>query len=562
MLFHKTNTYSMANQVSLKHKIVVIDDENSFLNLFSGKETDKAIYITLNTENINELSCEDVSKEFPSLILINRDSAEEISEFIEEVKYNCPVCYFNKALDNYAKDIEFPEMSMCINENNPDEMLENMEKVLTNTELINTIASAGFSKTKQHLSLEEKLLYFLNNNPLPAIGFNEAGRICLWNSAIAKITGYKFEEISKVYDPISILYPSPDFVQNAMRDTILKNLNINGFEYEIQCKHDEKRYIQWYNAGIDLPINGVSTWLIGIDTSETRSMEFKFNEMNKMLEDKVYFRTAQLEDALQELRVEIAVRTEAEKELLKAKEEILQAYIKEKQLGQIRSDFITMVSHEYRTPLTVITSSAHLLEKYFKDYNHDKFMLHQKKILNTSRMMVQMMENIIEVNKTDNYIENKRIYFQEYDVLYLIKTVIQKAEETERIAGVVKLISQTDKISFVLDHNLFEKAMFQIIQNAIKFSKPEPKIFVELLKSDHELIISINDNGIGIPENCQSNLFKPFLKCSNAENYPGTGIGLSIAKTCIDAMSGSIILKSKANEGTTFIIKISSQNRL
>ena len=275
---------------------------------------------------------------------------------------------------------------------------------------------------------------------------------------------------------------------------------------------------------------------------QQKQLEKVSNEIRKLnadLEIKVEERTMILKEALQRLE--------------QSQTELSEALDKEKQLSEIKSRFVSMASHEFRTPLSTVLSSASLLEKYKTTEEQAKRSRHIDKIKNSVRHLNDILEDFLSLGKLDEgKVENHAC---EFDLKEFI------TETTEEMKGLLK-----DSQHFELDYDgssiifsdkkLLKNILINLITNAIKFSDEESTIWIKTIANEEDAVISIRDEGIGIAEEDQQHLFSSFFRGANATNIQGTGLGLHIVKRYIDLMGGSVQLKSKLDEGTTIILTI------
>ena len=212
-----------------------------------------------------------------------------------------------------------------------------------------------------------------------------------------------------------------------------------------------------------------------------------------------------------------------------------------------------MASHEFRTPLSTVLSSASLLEKYKTTEEQSKRSRHIDKIKNSVRHLNDILEDFLSLGKLDEgKVEDHACEFDLEDFIL---------ETTEEMKGLLK-----DKQYFELnyhgstvifsDRKLLKNILINLISNAIKFSDEGTKISIGTITNKDEAAISIADRGIGIAEEDQQHLFSSFFRGANATNIQGTGLGLHIVKRYIDLLGGSVQLKSKLGEGTTVTLTI------
>jgi len=247
-----------------------------------------------------------------------------------------------------------------------------------------------------------------------------------------------------------------------------------------------------------------------------------------------------------------------------AEEKLALSLEKEKELSQLRSRFITTASHEFRTPLTVILSSASILQKYDDRLTQEKRHKHLEVIQKTVKHMTKLLEEVLTINSTE---EAERIFNPERcDVLIFCRNLNHEIEAKDsncKINFIYHLndIQSDNPISdeiFIakFDIKLLQQILSNLLINAVKYSPQNPLIDFFLSLEQENLIFQVRDRGIGIPENDLGHLFEPFHRGSNVGDIDGRGLGLSILKHCVDLHQGTITVDSKINQGTAVTVTI------
>lgn len=243
---------------------------------------------------------------------------------------------------------------------------------------------------------------------------------------------------------------------------------------------------------------------------------------------------------------DIAARKVAEQELKKALQQ-------EKELNDLKSRFITMVSHEFRTPLTVINSSAEILHLGIGKMPSDKQAMHLERMMASTSRIEQMLNDVLvlargEAGKT-------RAVFAPLALEPFCEEIIT---ELTSASGAERRISMTFHTTVAahpaLDEKLMRSIITNLLSNALKYSHDSVRLVMDC--SPETIIIQVADKGIGIPDEDQKHMFEAFHRAQNAINIKGTGIGMSIVKYAVDAHEGSIGFASAENEGTTFTVKL------
>jgi signal transduction histidine kinase len=239
-------------------------------------------------------------------------------------------------------------------------------------------------------------------------------------------------------------------------------------------------------------------------------------------------------------------------ELREAKEEVSLSLEKEKELGQLKSRFVSMASHEFRTPLSAVQLSAVLIEKYAQPFQNDHITKHVGKIKTNVGTLTAILNDFLSLEKLEAGKVEPAI--SSFD---LVKLGEEITEEMQVVAKQNQnIIYQHTGINSIinLDQNLLKNCIVNLIANAIKYSGENTFIEFNTEVSDDKCTITIKDNGIGIPENDQKHLFEAFFRAHNTGNIPGTGLGLNIVARYTSLMNGTIEFKSNLNHGTLFIL--------
>ncbi|MDP3582674.1 MAG: HAMP domain-containing sensor histidine kinase, partial [Ignavibacteria bacterium] len=257
--------------------------------------------------------------------------------------------------------------------------------------------------------------------------------------------------------------------------------------------------------------------------------------------------TSELNIANRKLLAEI----EKEKEVEAKLEETLE---KEIELNRLKSRFIATTSHEFRTPLTIILSSAELIQRNMHRLTEEKIAEYSIRIKNSVFYLTKLMEDIIILNKANSgklKYEPRTINLREICDEVLEASLLYAKEDHK-----VFFDYHPEETEFTLDERLMKFILSNILCNAFKFSPDGGLVSFTIQNHEKELIFKIEDEGIGIPEEDKTFLFEPFQRSSNCEDIPGTGLGLSIAQKAAELQKGKISLVSKLNKGTVFEVRI------
>lgn len=262
-------------------------------------------------------------------------------------------------------------------------------------------------------------------------------------------------------------------------------------------------------------------------------MNSRMEVQNDELEKNVHERTLKLQDALRKLEI--------------SKDELFKALNKEKDLGELKSAFVTMASHEFRTPLSTILSSASLLSKYKlteEQSNRDK---HVQRIKSAVTNLNNILNEFLSLGKIeDGKIKSNLTFF---NIRELIVQQVNEMNDILKHGQQIKYIHKGKEV-ICLDEVLFKNILINLISNAVKFSSEGKSIFISTETSAKKIIFTIRDEGLGISRQDQKHLFELFFRAKNAANIPGTGLGLHIVAKYVEMMNGHLALKSELESGT------------
>ena len=379
---------------------------------------------------------------------------------------------------------------------------------------------------------------------------DRSGKIVLANPRCADLFGYAEEELLTI--EVDQLIPDAarsrhkqhrkNYNQQPTNRSMGQNMTLFGlkkdgsvFPLEISLSH--------YNSQGEMFVIAFI-----IDVTERQKFQEDLQVMNKELltlnenlERKVKERTLVLQEALNDLE--------------KSQLELREGLLKEKELHEMKSRFVTMASHEFRTPLTTILSSVSLISKYITEeeqVNRDK---HIQRIKNSVFSLTEILNDVLSLGKLD---EGKvEIQLEEINLCEVLQSVVNDMDMILKPNQEIIVNCPKDQ-KVKADITLLKRVIVNLISNAIKFSFDQTHITVEVgcKFESNEVQVNVINHGIGIPEEEHSKLFDRFYRAHNAANIQGTGLGLSIVKRCLELMNATVSFKSQENSTTTFTIHL------
>lgn len=234
----------------------------------------------------------------------------------------------------------------------------------------------------------------------------------------------------------------------------------------------------------------------------------------------------------------------------------LKALEKERELNQLKSYFVSMVSHEFRNPLTALQLASDVILSSGHQLTPEKKQIYARRINTSIKNMCHLLDEVILLGKVDT--GKFEIAFEDMNFQEFCEQLISSLSFSDDNKHPVNLSCHAVPTFLKIDPNLLRHICTNLISNALKYSPVgnEVNVVVDYLEIDNKLIFSVSDRGIGIPETEQSRLFNTFSRCSNVGKIQGTGLGLAIVKRCVDLWGGEIQAESKVGTGTKFTVTL------
>lgn len=385
---------------------------------------------------------------------------------------------------------------------------------------------------------------------------NEQGRIVLLNPAAYRLFQYDQDELPG--RSIDVLIPQRFHARHVAdregfyrhpgnrsmghgRDLFARKKDGSEFPVEVSLSYYRQKNVMYVIAFIvDITERKQAEQDLLQKQAELKRITDDISKLNTELETKVEQRTLILREALQELE--------------RSQGELSEALSKEKELNEIKSRFVSMASHEFRTPLSTVLSSAALLGRYTRTEDQEKRDKHIKRIKDSVKHLNDLLEDFLSLGK----LEEGKIKADpvEFDVKDFLDEVVEEMRSIAR-EGQQIVCEYAGSETFSTDKRLLKNILINLLGNAVKFSPERAQIE---LRVDHPaaggLILAVKDHGIGISPEDQQHLFSSFFRGGNALNIEGTGLGLHIVKRYVDLLNGSIQLESSLGKGTCITVGI------
>lgn len=381
------------------------------------------------------------------------------------------------------------------------------------------------------------------------------------NTSTEKIFGYTEEEL--INQPLEILIPKK---YKANHSSHVKSF----------IKENKKRFM---GHGRDLsglrkdgsvfPIEvGLNPFEIdgdkyvmalAVDITERKKQEQEIITLNNELEKKVEERTKDLSISVEKLKSTNEQLDEENKKRLKAEKAAKTALKKERELNELKTKFLSLVSHEFKTPLSGILTSTMLLAKYKLGEQQEKRDKHIKIINDKVHYLNNILNDFLSIERLEKGKINYK--FTTFKISKIVNEVVYRSNMFLKQGQQINYPENIDDISLHQDEKIFELVLSNLINNAIKYSPENTTIDLVITQDDKETMVTVKDNGMGIPEKDQKNIFKRYFRAENVLLNQGTGIGLNIVKSHLNNLGGNISFSSKEGEGSTFIFTIPNTNK-
>ncbi len=376
------------------------------------------------------------------------------------------------------------------------------------------------------------------------------------NNALETIFGYSNKEL--IGQPLQVLIPQRyhanhgghfnKFMQNQEKRQMGKGRDLYGV------------HKNGTNFPIEIGLNpfeifgNIYVMAIVIDISERKKQEIQIIELNARLEEKVADRTKALKQALNNLKTVNKELESENKKRIEAEAETKKALKKEIELNELKTKFLSLVSHEFKTPLSGILTSTMLLAKYQLTEQQEKRDKHIKTITDKVHYLNNILNDFLSVEKLET---GKVTYnFSEFKLSKVVNEVVYNSNMLLKEGQQINYPVNVDEISLFQDEKIIELALSNLVHNAIKYSPEFSEIDLKVSQNSRETTLIVKDSGMGIPENDQKNIFNRYFRAGNALLTQGTGIGLNIVKSHIENLQGTIAFESKEGEGSKFTITI------
>lgn len=363
---------------------------------------------------------------------------------------------------------------------------------------------------------------------------NRNGNIIFTTSSIKRLIGFEPTEIlgDKWWNATFVDEIESNRVKNELISYLKSNNIVRTTNHPrlVKCKDGTLKWFEWHNSrGVDNCIISV-----GYDITEKKIVEQQLQNTLNNLENLVHARTKELENTLDKLEISLN---------------------KEKELGELKSRFVSTASHQFRTPLTVIQANIGLINMQVDSLNSEfkeKLSKVTSRIQSEVNRMSELMNDVLILGKVNT--NRIKPNYKPTNLVAIANEIVSKYNSIQTDGRKINLVIHGKPFNIMLDGNLFEHTISNLISNAFKYSVGYPDPILTLSFEQKQVFISVKDFGIGIPPNDLKHLFQTFFRASNANDFPGTGLGIAIAKEYAELNGGNLSVTSILNEGSEFTV--------
>ena len=381
---------------------------------------------------------------------------------------------------------------------------------------------------------------------------NNSGNIIMVNPAVEKLFGFVKEEL--INQKIEILIPE----------------RFAGNHHHHRDKYADKPKPRTMGIGMNLfaKRKDGSEFPVEISLSPFTDDDGTFTiafiidiTTRKQIEDAVIQQKNELEKLTNELEKRVRNRTmileEALHDLENSREELSAALEKEKELNELKSRFVSMASHEFRTPLATILSSLSLVNKYGEINDKENQSKHINRIKTSVSHLTEILNDTLSISKLE---EGKVVMsYTFFDIEIFVGGTLQELQAIAK-KGQQLSYTHTGIKNIFMDIKVLKQIIFNLVSNAIKFSPENSCIEIVTQAYPYHITLEVTDKGIGIPDEDKEHLFERFFRAQNATNVQGTGLGLNIVAKFVELLNGNITFESQYGKGTTFFIKLPNKH--
>lgn len=396
----------------------------------------------------------------------------------------------------------------------------NDEGQVTHINIISLDVTAQKIFEKKVSALAADVTNVIDNANAIILGVDSRGYIIEWNKHCHQVTGYeKNDAYSQKFTELLLEEKDHPEFERLLRQ-VLRNESVDHYEIPIRTR-ERKELILMLSATPRVTTNGTvnGVTFVGQDITE-------LTEYRRSLEKKIEERTLELQRALN----------------------------KEKEVVEMKSRFVSIASHEFRTPLSSIQFATRFIKQHHHKIGIDELNQKLDNIEKQIQHMTHLLDDVLTYGKSES--GKIKLVLTTIPVREFVSRIVEEVGHSTRNTHTIEYSLKNLPESISTDEKLLRNILINLFTNAIKFSPGKERVFFSMEKTDDHIVFEVRDEGVGIPADEIDKIFEPFLRGTSADAIQGTGLGLSIVKKAVELLQGSIAVKSQPGAGSTFIVKI------
>ncbi len=407
------------------------------------------------------------------------------------------------------------------------------------SERMNSEIALRESEEKMRLIVEGTSFFFFYTQ-------NTNGDLIYISPTVEKITGRKVDEWMSQRHWVATQNPINLEATKRTHSHLQGEISAEPIFLELTHKNGSLILMEIFENPIFRDNKVIGIQGIAHDITEKKKTENELDKYREHLEELVETRTEELD----RLNADLIEQLQKEKEY----EMILRESLgKEKDLNELKTKFISITSHEFRTPLTSVLTSAELLKRYLSKWDETKRNEHFERIINSVGYLTKLLDDVLTIGRTES---GKISYLPEtIDVLEFVGNYIEEIKN-HSAKHQITFTLKSSETRYFLDRKLLRFILSNLLSNATKYSPEGGKVELIISSENDYLKMVVIDHGIGIPKEEIGKIFESFYRTKNAENISGTGLGLAIVKSAVDLHGGKIEVKSELGKGSTFEVRL------
>lgn len=412
----------------------------------------------------------------------------------------------------------------------------NLKNDITGVVFVGQDISLRLKIEREFKFAHDRLMFHLENSPLGFIEWDDQLKPKSWTQTVEEIFGWKLKEfLENNFTALNTIYEedAPATIKQA-NELLSGKLDRNHLQNRNMTKDGRVIWCEWFNSVLK-DENGKVITIMSLVQDIT---ERKLNELN-------------LQEALLELE---AYKESLEIKVKERTEELMEALKKEKDVVEMKSRFVSIASHEFRTPLSSIQYAANFLRKSKSGINDGDLKEKLRDIEKQTKHMMYLLDDVLTYGKSEA--GKIQLKITAIELKKFLTKIIEDVSHATKDTHTIELRLAEAKLKIETDEKLLRNILINLLSNAIKYSPGKKKVFLRVDSTKYLIKFIIIDEGVGIPNEEHDKVFDAFVRGKLTENIQGTGLGLSIVKKSVELMKGNIKLDSQVNKGTTITVTI------